>query len=48
MHNELVMQIPHSTDHFGEDALDDADGKLIAVVAGYIKEVATWAVSQDN
>jgi len=42
------MQISHGADHFGEYTMDDADGQLVAMVTGYIKQITTWTVREDN
>ena len=48
MHDKLAMQITHGADHLGEYTMDDTDSQLVAMVTGYIKQVTTGTVREDN
>jgi hypothetical protein len=48
MHYELTVKILYSTDHLGEYALDEVGSQRVAVVTGYIKQITSRAVCEND
>ena len=48
MHHQLIMKIPYSADHFSKHSLNNVYAQDVAVVTGYIKQITTRAVRQNQ
>ena len=48
MHNQLFMQIAYGADHLSKHSLDNIYAQDVAVIPGYIKQVTTRTICQDQ